>query len=117
MTLTPLFEGLDIPTIHSTFGNDTARARRTDPLTSHQAADSNDTHGSRAVVLAAFHESRFFADHVLVAFLAGSGYTPQRIRTARSELSDAGLLALAPFTTTTPTGRSARVWTLRKDAA
>lgn len=108
---------LAVPTIHSTFGDDTARTRRKDPLTSHAAADSNDTAGSRAVVLAAFHERRFFADHELVEFLASSHFTPQRIRTARSELADDGLVVLAAHTTTTPTGRACRVWCLRKDAA
>lgn len=108
---------VSVPTIGNWVGEDSARTRRSDPLESHLAADSNNVRDSRAVVLAAFHESRFFADHVLVEFLAASGYTPQRIRTARHELAEAGELELAPFSTTTPTGRAARVWTLRKDAA
>lgn len=114
MTMLPLF---DIPSIGSMFGDDNPRVRRTDPITSHQAADSNDVRDSRAVVLAAFHERHHFADHELVEFLSATSYTPQRIRTARSELSHDGVLELAGYTTTTPSGHAARVWTLRKDAA
>jgi len=109
---------LSVPLIGSQFGDDTTRARRTDPATSHGAADSNDTKGSRAVVLAAFHERRYFADHELVEFLAATGYTPQRIRTARAELSapESAVLVQAGESKT-PSGRSCRVWTLGKDAA
>lgn len=122
-----LFEtDLAVPLIGSTFGHDTPRVRKDAPATSHAAAETNDVHGSRAVVLAAFHERKFFADHQLVAFLASSGYTPQRIRSARAELAEAGLIELVghyegakfvPDTTTTENGRQARIWTLRKDAA
>jgi hypothetical protein len=104
------------PTINSTFGHDTARTRRTDPRESHLAADSNNVRDSRAVVLAAFHERLNFADHELVEHLVSSGYTPQRIRTARHELAEDDLLEVAG-TTQTPSGRQCRVWTLRKDAA
>lgn len=41
MTLTPLFEGVDVPFIHSTFGVDSPRTRRTDPATSHRAGDKS----------------------------------------------------------------------------
>lgn len=111
-----LFDDLTIPTIGSLFGADSPRARRTDPLESHRAADTNNTRDSRALVLTAFHQRLNFADHELVEFLASSGYTPQRIRTARHDLTVDGLLELAG-TTKSPTGRSARVFTLRKDAA
>ena len=112
-----LFDGLTVPSLHSITGGDNPRVRNGSPATSHAAADSNNVHDSRAIVLDAFHQCRYFADHVLVEFLAASGYTPQRIRTARAELAEAGLLELASFTTTTPSGRQARVFTLRKDAA
>lgn len=108
---------LSVPVIHSTFGDDAPRVRRADPQTSHAAADSNDVHGSRAVVLDAFHQHRFFADFELEQFLAGSGFTPQRLRTARHDLTEAGHLEFAGMTRTTPSGRQARVFTLRKDAA
>lgn len=119
MTITDLtlFDGLTVPMIGSRFGVDAPRTRRTDSLTSHAAADSNDVHGSRAVVLDAFHQHRFFADFELEQFLAGSGFTPQRLRTARHDLTEAGHLEFAGMTRTTPSGRQARVFTLRKDAA
>ena len=117
MNAPTLFDGLEVPALHSVTGGDNPRARRSDPAESHRAADSNNVRDSRAIVLDAFHQSQYFADHVLVEFLAGSGYTPQRIRTARAELAEAGLLELAPFTTVTPSGRQARVFTLRKEAA
>lgn len=105
-----------LPLIGSTFGDDTPRVRRNDPLESHKAADSNNVRDSRAVVLAAFHERHHFADHELVEYLKSTGYTPSRIRTARHELSADEILELAG-TTKTQTGRDARVWALRKDAA
>lgn len=126
MNTPTLFDGDTIPMIGTTFGIDSARTRRSDPVQSHLAADSNNVRDSRAVVLAAFHERKYFADHELVEFLAGTKYTPQRIRTARSELAESGLIELVgrfigdkfyPDTTTTDTGRQARIWTLRKDAA
>ena len=116
MSTPTLFDDLFVPPILSLLGEDTPRARRTDPETSHRAADSNNTRDSRAVVLAAFHERLNFADHELVEFLAASGYTPSRIRTARHDLSEDGLLMQAGESKT-PSGRSCRVWTLGKDAA
>lgn len=118
ITDTALFgPDLNVPLIGSTFGHDTARTRRKDPLESHLAGDSNNVRDSRAVVLAAFHERQFFADHELVAFLAATKYTPQRIRTARAELANDGLLVQCGWNVKTDTGRQARVFTLRKDAA
>jgi len=107
---------LTVPVIHNLFGVDAPRTRRTDPRESHAAADSNDVHGSRAVVLAAFTQRTHFADHELVEYLIGSHFTPQRIRTARHELAESGLLVVSGQSKT-PSGRSCRVWTLRKDAA
>jgi len=108
---------LYVPSLHSITGGDNPRVRRDSPATSHAAADSNNVGDSRAIVLDAFHRRAYFADHELVEFLAYTLYTPQRIRTARAELAEAGLLELANYTTTTPSGRQARVFTLRKDAA
>lgn len=73
--------------------------------------------GSRGAVLAAFYDRTFMADHQLVEFLANTPYTPQRLRTARHELTCDGILQFAGYKTPTDTGSLARVWTLRKDAA
>lgn len=112
-----LFDGLTIPSIHSSTLGDNPRVRKGAPDTSHAAADGNDTRGSRAAVLAAFYERQFFADHQLVEFLAGTPYTPSRIRTARHELACDGILQYAGYKTKTGTGALARVFTLRKDVA
>ena len=117
MTDTALFgTDLRVPSLHSITGGDNPRVRRDAPATSHAAADSNNVRDSRAVVLAAFHERRYFADHELVEFLAATGYTPQRIRTARHDLSEDDVLVQAGESKT-PSGRTCRVWTLGKDAA
>lgn len=112
-----LFDGLTVPSLHSSTLGDNPRTRRGDPDTSHAAADGNDTRGSRAAVLAAFYERQFFADHQLVEFLAYTKFTPQRIRSARADLTNDGVLAFAGYKTPTTTGALARVFTLRKDAA
>ncbi|KJL45609.1 hypothetical protein [Microbacterium trichothecenolyticum] len=73
--------------------DDTPRARRDDPVTSHAAADKNDTAGSRrAVLLIMYAYDRPLADHEIEAIHneAGGKYTGQRLRTARDELVDDG---------------------------
>lgn len=117
MNVPTLFDGLDVPPIHSTTGGDNPRVRKSSPDTSHAAADGNDVRGSRAAVLAAFYDRNFMADHELVDHLAGTPYTPSRIRTARHELACDGVLEFAGYKTPTRTGALARVWTLRKEAA
>lgn len=70
---------------------DSPRARADDPLTSHAAADTNDTAGSRrAVLLILAAYGRALADHEIEAIHtdAGGRYTGQRLRTARAELVD-----------------------------
>jgi len=81
-----------------------------------RASDLRSTSSFMDVLDSAFTDRTHFADHELVEFLIGSNFTPQRIRTARHDLAEAGLLVVSGQSKT-PSGRSCRVWTLRKDAA
>ena len=98
------------PAIHSTFGTDTARARRTDPVTSHEAADHNDVENSLGLVLSALRAFGPSADHELVALLGQSGFTPQRLRTARAALVERGLVGESGTYRLTAYNRRAIVW-------
>lgn len=98
------------------YPNDSARTRRSDPVTSHEAADSNDTAGSRAEVLRLLTTLGPLADHELVAahdFNDTAHYTPQRLRTARHELTENGLVVETGYYHLTNTRRRAKVWELR----
>lgn len=101
---------------------DTARVRRSDPLTSHEAADSNDIHGAREEVLwylsiepLADHElvERFYADYRISGFNQ-LRYTPQRLRTARKELVDMGRVEATGIYRLTATGGRANVWQIKE---
>lgn len=102
------------------FPDDTARARRSDPLTSHEAADSNNTAASRREVvevltwaacdlsdeaIVSAHERRFLGGRVGVRF------TPSRLRTARHELAEAGVV-VEVGEARTRTGRRCKTWAL-----
>jgi hypothetical protein len=90
--------------------DDTSRARRKDPLTSHEAADSNDIHASIGLVLATLTALGPLADHQVVEILADEPYTPQRIRTARAALVKRGLVEKAGFKRRTKHNFNAEVW-------
>jgi hypothetical protein len=83
-------------------------ARRSDPDTSHDAAASTDTFGSRADVLHILFHGGALADHELVAKL--DWFTPSRVRTARHELTEQGLVEATGYYRLTPSGRRAIVW-------
>lgn len=90
------------------------RARSSDPVTSHLAAQGLQLAESQAVVLRLLREAgQPLADHELVERAMGEGcrLTGQRIRTARSELAGQGLVqvALGVFHKT-PAGRRAQTW-------
>lgn len=110
MTEPRLFDGLTVPMIGSTFGDDTARARRSDHTTSHEAADTNNVRASLGLVLALLREHGPMADHELVARI--HTFTGQRVRTARAALVGRGLVEATGFYRLTPTGRRAQVWAL-----
>lgn len=104
-------------TIPMLLWEDEPRARRSDPLTSHAAADTNDTAGSRRAVLLILQAYRRpLADYEIerIHDEAGGRYTGQRLRTARSELVKSGAVVLAPETTQTPHDRKAQTWALTR---
>lgn len=97
-----------------------ANTRRPDPTTSHEAADTNDTAESRRNVLRLLIIAGPLADHELVDMYEvmvarhGSGqwkqFTPQRLRTARAELTETGAVEFTGIYRLTPTNRRAQVW-------
>jgi hypothetical protein len=97
------------------FPDDTPRARRSDPLTSHEAADTNDIAGSRSAVLQVLTASQKpLADHEIEMahrLYVYRPYTSSRLRTARHELVTDGLIE-SSGTTRTPSGRRTQTWTL-----
>jgi hypothetical protein len=99
---------------------DSPRARLTDPVTSHQAADSNNIAESTLVVLAILKGHRegladweVEHDHRL----AGGDYTGQRLRTARSELVDAGAVVNTGHMKRNFNNRRTTVWCLTEEMA
>jgi len=97
------------------------RVRATDPVTSVEAAASNDLKGSARYVFDLLRHFGPMADHELVmraeheSYLYGDNittYTPQRLRTARRELADAGVVRSAGIYRLTQSCRRALVWEL-----
>jgi hypothetical protein len=101
-----------LPAIHDTFAEDTARVRRSDPETSHEAADLADTGNSIGAVLDTLAQYGPMADHELVAHMESLGYfyTPERIRTARKALEKLARVAHTGDFHMTPRNRRTRVW-------
>jgi len=88
------------------------RVRTSDPQTSFDAAESNDIHGSQVSVLLTLSFSGPLADHELVERIAD--YSPSRIRTARSELVDMGMVEFTGFYRLTAGNRRTQVWQVVK---
>jgi hypothetical protein len=87
---------------------DTPRTRRTDPLESHAAADTNNVAASQLTVLDLLAEYGAMADHEMVT--KSAEFTPQRLRTARHELTEMGLTEATGYFRLTASGRKANVW-------
>lgn len=95
-----------------------ARSRTTDPTTSVDAGRSVNVAHSQAYVLAVFQVFGDFADHELVDFhaqdtegqVAWGKFSPQRLRSARAELVEQGVIEFAGIYRLTDSGRRARVW-------
>ena len=102
---------LTVPPIHSTFGDDSPRVRRTDPVTSHEAADSSNLWKPRSWILTTLVREPF-ADHELVeiALNLALPFTGSRIRTARAELTRMGLVEESGIYRMTENNRRAIVW-------
>lgn len=91
-------------------GFDTPRARRTDPTTSHEAADSISTeglHASQAAALEVLRRDPFM--RLMPAWLIehdlDDDWSPSRVRSALVELERAGLIRRHSHTGVTPRGR------------
>lgn len=103
---------------------DSARARRHDYVTSHEAVDSNDIAASSAYVLHVIRTFGPLADHELVhhydnditSWRYGT-FTPQRLRTARSELTHAGYIEATGIYRLTESKRRAIVWASKEQDA
>lgn len=89
-----------------------ARSRSTDPVTSVDAGRSADLAGSQEAVLLCLQMIGPRADFEIAKFFSASDYTysEQRLRSARSELVEAGLVEFSGIYRLTPSGRKARVW-------
>ena len=101
----------------------TARARNTDPITSHEAADGVDLMRSQMLILtfAKQYMGTYFTDKALVATYrrvveVGTAQLPplsdSRIRTARLELASAPARLVFFAGYTAGTTRRERIWTL-----
>ena len=99
---------------HIVMAGDSARARFPDPVTSHEAADS--TAGSLAdsqlLVWSILATHGPLADHELVAKTSGR-WSASRIRTARHELTEDGVVVDTGIYRLTPSRRRAKVWGLK----
>lgn len=97
----------------------TARARHTDPSTSHDAAAvaEDNAAASQRAVLDILHDALMpLTDEELVGYLRGR-FSPSRVRTARHELVAQGHAECAG--TVKPPGKrtSCRVWVAKADAS
>lgn len=107
-TITP-----QVPMIGTVFGEDSPRARRSDPETSQEAADTSVSPAeSQAHVLRVLAVTGPLADHEVFDWLEADGVmiSPSRVRTARHELVEQGLVEFSGFYHLTPSGRRTRVW-------
>lgn len=94
---------------------DDTLVRATDPVTSHLAAAIVDKRDSQMVVLRCLARTGPLADHELVTWLQDYDHSPlseSRIRSARSELVNRGLVEFAGIHTKTPRGRMTQVWSV-----
>lgn len=107
----PMFDLDSLPPI--LYMRDTPRVHRNDPLTSHAAADSNDVPRSHKLVNDLFKSHRWLAQFEAEALLAGQ-LSPSRVRTAFTELEEAGELSRTDMTMPTPYGRTAQLWEATK---
>jgi hypothetical protein len=106
------------PTLPPTIGDDTPRARRNDPETSHAAADSNSNrHAVEAHVLTLFEKYGTLTDHELTERYFADPNAPKAHqdspRKRRSDLTDKGVIvAFRDDTRLSPSGRRMQVYGL-----
>lgn len=113
---------MDINRIPGIFPDDTARVRSTDPISSHNAADSNTNRADvEAFVAHLFDEFGPLADHELTShYFNAPGHPeahPDSPRKRRSDLTRKRVVVpVVDGFVKSPTGRRAQLWTLA-DAA
>ena len=102
------------------FTNNPTRARNTDPETSHAAVTPHRLAESQWAVLEHLeggpmtdHELIDFHDWHTTMFIRWPRFTDQRIRSARAELVEMGLVEFSGEYRETPSGRRAKVWQVR----
>ena len=90
---------------------DNARARLTDPVTSHEAADgtADRVKESQSAVYSLLATLGDLADFELITHLEGQ-WSPSRVRTARHELVELGVVADSGQFRKTPSNFRAKVW-------
>jgi hypothetical protein len=101
-----------VPMIGTAFGVDTARVRRSDPETSHEAADTSDVEASIGAVLDTLAQYGPMSDSVLHFLMVSLGYryTDTRVRTARAALVKLGKVEHTGVYGQTVSGRRTRIW-------
>ena len=87
------------------------RVRKSDPVSSHEAADSNNLAHSHRLV-AWFLRGRRAAQFEAEECLIDEGLSRSRVRSAFSEMEALGLLERTDEFRLTPSGRRAQVWVL-----
>lgn len=87
---------------------DSPRVRKSDPLTSHVAADSSNRADSKRAVLTALRVHKHLAAFELEQVLPD--WSPSRIRTALTELAEEGLVVRSDRTRLTRYNKPAHVW-------
>lgn len=118
---TPLFDFLasradaGLPVVESWSGLDEPRARRSDPVTSHMAADSISGEAREASELFVLQTVKRMspltdADIHDLAVIGGNHWSESRLRTARKQLVDKGLIVCVDREGRTDSGRSASRW-------
>ena len=95
-----------VPTL---FPDDWARVRRTDQVTSHEAADSNNVSDSQHAVLCVLEYEGDHAQFEVEKRFSGR-LSPPRVRSAFSELEALGMVKRTDEFRLTPSGRRAQVW-------
>lgn len=111
---------MNVPPLFSLFGDDTARARRRDPITSHMAADASSKHLSvmKQRVLSLFIEHGELTDSELGRKWADKaraekwGGRPDTPRKRRSDLTNDGYLIATGASRTNEYGAPEQVWTV-----
>lgn len=101
---------VEVPSVYLT--DDSPRVRKSDPVTSHAAADGSNRAKSKQAVLAKLRVHKHLAAYELEALLPE--WSPSRIRTALKELEADGMAVRTDRTRPTRFGKQAHVWEAAK---